>query len=273
MTRLQAIGRFYVLHALMAKKIPYVIWGLEALACHSVPTFPRDPLEVLVPKDYLVEAAKAIAADRYTFYRRIAPFDYVDDYNFANNISTLVRRNLKECEYLQATRTLVRFQPWQIVLIPDHIFNFESASPMYPLSDDVVRAPPSFMLAGTIANLRVPGFLAMLNALLTTRWCRCLDVSDDVISKELEEQAMQLIIWHIRRDEEAEAYDSHYDLPKDLQDIRDGLHPWNRSFIDHRYLNRIVVHIGTTDEPRFRLENRNVRDENDPDGTIMDLRY
>ncbi|KAK6526492.1 hypothetical protein TWF694_005076 [Orbilia ellipsospora] len=97
MTRLQAIGRFHVLHTLIAKRIPYVVWGLEALACHSVPTFTRDPLEVLVPKEYLIEAAKAITADHYTFYRRIAPFDHVDDYTFANNISILLRRNLKEC--------------------------------------------------------------------------------------------------------------------------------------------------------------------------------
>ncbi|KAK6510203.1 hypothetical protein TWF481_004919 [Arthrobotrys musiformis] len=236
MTRLEAVGRFHMLHGLLYANIPFVVWGLEALACNSVPTYFRDPLEVLVPEEYLREAARVIENDRSSFYRRIEPFDHVDDYTFPREVSVLVRRNLKNCEYLHTPRTTLRFQPWQIVLIPDHIFKFKTSTPRAQGFAQIKRLPPYRRLRGVMGDIKVPTFLGMLNAIYGTIDFRCRDKDDDIMRRQLEEQADALIMWRIQRDECAEVYSSSTDLPEDLKEIRNGLYPQNRKIFDSKYL-------------------------------------
>ncbi|KAJ6260767.1 hypothetical protein Dda_4996 [Drechslerella dactyloides] len=239
----QARGRFSILVSLKAADIPYVVWGLDALACNSVPTLPRDPLEVLVPQKYLARAAAAISNDRSSFYQRIAPFDREDDYIFANqNFSTLVRCNLLICEYLQATKLQSGFEPWQILLIPDHIFNYDTClNVAFPTVDDIQMPPGCFALEehDKLKDIHVPGFWGMLNALLSARPMYDSGSVDKQVVAELEEQALLLITWRIRRDGAAEKYmgDSEDYLPADLFEIRNGLRAWNREFFDHHFLD------------------------------------
>ncbi|KAF3198869.1 hypothetical protein TWF679_001755 [Orbilia oligospora] len=235
-TRRQAIGRFYILHCLVSAKVPFVVWGLEALACNFVPTHFRDPLEILVPREYLEEAAKIIENDKYSFYRRIEKFDHVDDYTFPREVSVLVRRNLRKCEYLQTPKTNIQFQPWQIILIPDHIFKFRANASITQGFAQTRRLPAHLGFRGILANVKVPTFSGMLNSIYATIDSRCVDDGDGVMRAQLEEQAEALIMWRIRRDESAEVYQSIQDLPEDLRSIRDGLYPRGRRFFDDKYL-------------------------------------
>ncbi|KAK6351947.1 hypothetical protein TWF718_005095 [Orbilia javanica] len=236
MTRQEAMGRFYVLNSLITEKIPFVVWGLEALACNSVPTHFRDPLEILVPQAYLKEAARAIENDKYSFYRRIQAFDHVDDYTFPREIGALVRRNLRKCEYLHTPQTNLRFQPWQIVLIPDHIFSFQADAGRTQGFPQTRNIPLDFGLRGVLANIRIPTFLGMLNSIYSTMVSQRPVKSSDIVRAQLNEQAETLITWRIRRDDAAEVYRSVQDLPEDLLNIRRGLYPQNRRFFDDRYL-------------------------------------
>ncbi|KAK6499427.1 hypothetical protein TWF506_004055 [Arthrobotrys conoides] len=211
-TRRQAMGRFYVLHCLLSAKIPFVVWGLEALACNFVPTHFRDPLELLVPREYLEEAAKVIENDKYSFYRRIEKFDHVDDYTFPREVSALVRRNL-----MKANAGIT------------HGFA------------QTKKLSAHLGFRGILSNIRFPTFFGMLNAIYTTIDCRCVDGDDNLVRTQLEEQAEALIIWRIRRDKSAEIYHSIEDFPEDLLSIRNGLYPRNREYFDSRYLAAEII--------------------------------
>ncbi|KAK6338470.1 hypothetical protein TWF730_002533 [Orbilia blumenaviensis] len=241
MTPAEAEGRLQILNTLVSAGIPFVVWGLEALACNRVPTHFQDPLEVLVPKRFLRQAVKAITEDENSFYHRVEPFDHVDDYIFPREISIVVRERLLSCEYLQAKKTLARFQPWQILLIPERIFRFQteekdSIGHLYRVG----KLPLYCRLKGTLADIKVPTFFGMLNALYETIDHRCYGEKGDEMRAELENQAKLLIMWRVGRDPEAEIYKSIEDLSQDLRDIRFGLYPCNRCSFDSRYLSRGV---------------------------------